>query len=161
MQNLKGKSVTILKLLIRVIYCRQAETHSSIRLDSTSKRVRTLILSNCKKLCGGIILWNGILLFTNICPDRCKRFLNSKKLSTYFRVFTVSGLGCRVWWVRKWHIALYNPSKPVDSSSLDKYTYFFYKHLVYKHAQPQILGKFKHIAKHAPGWDFWFENFFL
>ena len=29
--------------------------------------------------------------------------------------------------------------------------YFFYKHLVYKHAQPQILGKFKHIAKHAPG----------
>ena len=26
----------------------------------------------------------------------------------------------------------------------------------YKHAQPQILGKFKHIAKHAPGWDFQF-----
>ena len=35
---------------------------------------------------------------------------------------------------------------------------FFYKHLVYKHAQPQILGKFKHIAKHAPGWDFQFEK---
>ena len=34
MQNLKGKLVTILKLLIRAIYCRQAETHSSIRLDS-------------------------------------------------------------------------------------------------------------------------------
>ena len=26
--------------------------------------------------------------------------------------------------------------------------------VVYKHAQPQILGKIKHIAKHAPGWDF-------
>ena len=49
MQNLKGKSITILKLLIRAIYCRQAETHSSICLDSTSKRVRTLILKNCKK----------------------------------------------------------------------------------------------------------------
>ena len=36
--------------------------------------------------------------------------------------------------------------------------FFFYKHLVYKHAQPQILGKFKHIAKHAPGWDFPFEK---
>ena len=36
--------------------------------------------------------------------------------------------------------------------------FFFYKHLVYKHAQPQILGKFKHIAKHAPGWDFQFEK---
>ena len=34
----------------------------------------------------------------------------------------------------------------------------FYKHLVYKHAKPQILGKFKHIAKHAPGWDFWFQK---
>ena len=37
---------------------------------------------------------------------------------------------------------------------------FFYKHLVYKHDQPQILGKFKHITKHAPGWDFWFEKNF-
>ena len=37
---------------------------------------------------------------------------------------------------------------------------FFYKHLVYKHAQPQILEKFKHIAKHAPGWDFQFEKNF-
>ena len=52
MQNFKGKSVTILKLLIRAIYCRQAETHSSIRLDSTSKRVRTVILrlvQNCEE----------------------------------------------------------------------------------------------------------------
>ena len=80
MQNLKGKSVTILKLLIRAIYCRQAETHSSIRLDSTSKRVRTLILRNCKNLCGGIILQNGIILFTKTCPYRCKRFLNFKKV---------------------------------------------------------------------------------
>ena len=80
MQNLKGKSVTILKLLIRAIYCRQAETHSSICLDSTSKRVRTLILRNCKKLCGGIILQNGIILFTKTYPYRCKRFLKSKKV---------------------------------------------------------------------------------
>ena len=36
--------------------------------------------------------------------------------------------------------------------------FFFYKHLVYKHAQPQILGNFKHIAKHAPGWDFRFKK---
>ena len=49
MQNLKGKLVTILKLLIRAINCRQAETPSFIRLDSTSKRVRMLILRNCKK----------------------------------------------------------------------------------------------------------------
>ena len=47
MQNFKGKSVTVLKLLIRAIYCCQAETHSSIRLNSTSKRKRTLILRNC------------------------------------------------------------------------------------------------------------------
>ena len=41
------------------------------------------------------------------------------------------------------------------------YTLFFlYKHLVYKHAQPQILGKFKHIAKHAPGSVFRFKKFF-
>ena len=26
-------------------------------------------------------------------------------------------LGCRVWWVRKWHIAFYNPSEPVDAFS--------------------------------------------
>ena len=50
MQNLKGKSVTILKLLIRAIYCRQAETHSSIRLDSTSKKVEMLILKKCEKI---------------------------------------------------------------------------------------------------------------
>ena len=80
MQNLKGKSVTILKLLIRAIYCRQAETHSSIRLDSTSKRVRTLILRNCKKLCGGIVPQSGIILFTKTYPCRCKLFLNSKKV---------------------------------------------------------------------------------
>ena len=80
MQNLKGKSVTILKLLIRAIYCRQAETHSSIHLDSTSKRVRTFILRNCKKMCGGIILQNGIILFTKTYPYRCKRFLKSKKV---------------------------------------------------------------------------------
>ena len=80
MQNLKGKSVTILKLLIRAIYCRQAETHSSIRLDSTSKRVRTLILRNCKELCGGIVPQSGIILFTKACPYRYKQFLNSKKV---------------------------------------------------------------------------------
>ena len=80
MQNLKGKSVTILKLLIRAIYCRQAETHSSIHLDFTLKRVRTVILRNCKKLCGGIILQNGNILFTKTFPYRCKRFLNSKKV---------------------------------------------------------------------------------
>ena len=80
MQNFIGKSVTILKLLIRAIYCRQAETHSSIRLDSTSKRVRTFILRNCKKMCGGIILQNGIILFTKTCRYRCMRFLNSKKV---------------------------------------------------------------------------------
>ena len=80
MQILKGKSVTILKLLIRAIYCCQAETHSSICLDSTSKRVRTLILRNCKNMCGGIILQNGIILFTKTCPYRCKRFLDSKKV---------------------------------------------------------------------------------
>ena len=36
-----------------------------------------------------------------------------------------------------------------DSETLDDF--FLYKQPVYKHAQPQILGKFKHIAKHAPG----------
>ena len=80
MQNLKGKSVTILKLLIRAIFCRQAEIHSSIRLDSTSKRVRTLIFRNFKKLCRGITLQNGIILFTKTYPYRCKRFLNSEKV---------------------------------------------------------------------------------
>ena len=79
MQNFKGKSVTILKLLIRAIYCRQAETHSSIRLDSALKRVKMLILRNCKKMCGGIILQNDIILFTKTCPYKCKWFLNSKK----------------------------------------------------------------------------------
>ena len=32
---------------------------------------------------------------------------------TKFHVSTISGLGCRVGWVRKWHIAFYNPSEPV------------------------------------------------
>ena len=50
MQNLKGKLVTILKILIRAIHCRQAETYSSIRLDSTLKRVETLILRYCEKI---------------------------------------------------------------------------------------------------------------
>ena len=31
--------------------------------------------------------------------------------------------------------------------------FLFYKHRVYKHAEPQILENFKHIAKHAPGSD--------
>ena len=65
MQNFKGKSVTILKLLIRAIYCGQAETHSSIRLDSTSKRVEMLILRNWE-----IIVW---------------RYLASKWLDTLFQ----------------------------------------------------------------------------
>ena len=92
MQDLNGKSVTILKLLIRAIYCRQAETHSSIHLDSTSKRVRTFILRNCKKMCGGITLQNGIILFTKACPYRCKRFLNSQKviLSTRLKKIVVT-----------------------------------------------------------------------
>ena len=60
MQNLKGKLVTILKLLIKAIHCRQAETPSFIRLDSTSKRLRMLILINCKKLCVGIVLQNAL-----------------------------------------------------------------------------------------------------
>ena len=80
MKNLKGKSVTILKLLIRAIYCCQAETHSSICLDSTSKRVRMVILRNFKKICGGIILQNGIILFSKTCPFKCKPFLSSKKV---------------------------------------------------------------------------------
>ena len=46
---------------------------------------------------------------------------------------------------------------PLPSEVGKKYT-FFYKHLVYKEAQPQILEKFKHSAKHAPGWDFWYEK---
>ena len=65
MQNLKVKSVTILKLLIRAIYCRQAETHSSIRLDSTSKKVEMLILRKCEK-----IVW---------------RYFASKWLDTHFQ----------------------------------------------------------------------------
>ena len=65
MQNLKGKSVTILKLLIRAIYCRQAETHSSIRLDSTSKKLEMLILRKCEK-----IVW---------------RYYASKWLDTFFQ----------------------------------------------------------------------------
>ena len=80
MQNLKGKLVTILKLLIRAIHCRQAETHSFICLDSASKRVRILIFRNCKKMYGGIVLQNGIILFTKAYPYRCKRFLNFKKV---------------------------------------------------------------------------------
>ena len=39
-----------------------------------------------------------------------------------------------------------------------RYAFFLYKHLAYKHAQPQILEKFKHVAKHAPGWDFLFAK---
>ena len=35
--------------------------------------------------------------------------------------------------------------------SLSVYTFLFYKHQVYKHAQPQIFEKSKHKAKHAPG----------
>ena len=49
LQNLIRKSVTNLKLLNRAIYCRQAETCRSIRLDSTSKRVGVLNLRNCGK----------------------------------------------------------------------------------------------------------------
>ena len=80
MQNLKGKLVTILKILIRAIHCRQAETPSFIRLDSISKRVRMLIVRNCKKLCGGIVLKNSIILLTKACPYRYKHFLNFKKV---------------------------------------------------------------------------------
>ena len=80
MHIFKGKSVTILKHLIRAIYCRQAETHSSICLDSALKRVRMLILRNYKKMCGGIILQNDIILFTKTCLYKCKWFLNSKKV---------------------------------------------------------------------------------
>ena len=79
-QNFIGKLVTILKLMIRAINCRQAETPSFIRLDSISKIVRMLILRNCKKLCGGIVLQNGIILLTKACPYRYKQFLNSKKV---------------------------------------------------------------------------------
>ena len=78
-QNFIGKLVTILKLLIRAINCRQAETPSFIRLDSISKRVRILIVRDCKKLCGGIVLKNSIILLTKACPNRYKQFLNSKK----------------------------------------------------------------------------------
>ena len=49
-QNLKGKLVTILKLLIRAIHCRQAETPSFYRLGSTSKSLRMMILRNCKQI---------------------------------------------------------------------------------------------------------------
>ena len=81
MKNLEVKSVTILKLLIRAIFCLQAEIHSSNRLDSTSKRVRMLILRNWKKkLCRGTSLQNDIKLFIKTCPYRCKQFLNSKKV---------------------------------------------------------------------------------
>ena len=80
MQNLKGKLVTILKLLIKAIHCRQADTPSFNRLDSISKIVRMMILRNCKKLCGGIVLQNGIILLTKACPYRYKQFLNSKKV---------------------------------------------------------------------------------
>ena len=79
-QNLKGKLVTILKLLIRAIHCRQAETHSFICLDSASKRLRMLIFRNCKKMYGWIVLQNSIMLFTKAYPYRCKRFLNFKKV---------------------------------------------------------------------------------
>ena len=44
-------------------------------------------------------------------------------------------------------------AKIVSSQRLSvRYTFFYiYKHLVYKHAQPQILENFKHMVKHAPG----------
>ena len=80
MQNLNGKSVTILKLLIRAIICCQAEIHRSIRLDSTSKRLSMLILRNCKKLCRGTSFQSSPILFIKTSFFRCKRFLNSKKV---------------------------------------------------------------------------------
>ena len=46
------------------------------------------------------------------------------------------------------------------SQIIVEYT-FFYKHRVYKHAEPQILENFKHIAKHAPGSDFYLSKNFL
>ena len=41
----------------------------------------------------------------------------------------------------------------VVGRQLVMYTFFLYKHRVYKHAEPQILENFKHISKHAPGSD--------
>ena len=100
MQNLKGKSVTILKLLIRAIYCRQAETHSSIRFDSTSKGVGMLIFRNWNKSRGSILLQNGLILFSKSCPYKYKRFVNSKKVITNTRLTEIvkfsSNLKCIV-----------------------------------------------------------------
>ena len=52
--------------------------------------------------------------------------------------------------VENWENAHIRPCPPVRNW-WPRIRPCFYKHLVYMHAQPQILGKFKHSAKHALG----------